>query len=81
MNPVKQPELSIYSSVDLDKPLSDFRPSTYGGKFGTVKAICKQFGIKIVDHGSYRQFTAPKLRIQMLIERLHFSKKPYSKKV
>lgn len=81
MNPIIKPDPSIYSSVNLDKPLADFRPVTYGQKFGTPRHICKQFGIKIIDHGNYTQFTAPKPRLQMLIERLHFSKSNYSKKI
>ena len=75
----KQPLLSIYSRVNLDLPLFDHRPSTYGIKFGSVKDICGQYGIKIIPQQGYTQFTAPKGRLQMLVEKLHFSQMRYSK--
>lgn len=81
MNEPKQQDKSIYSTVPLTKSLIDVRVGRYGIKFGTVEKICRQYGIKCIKHPEYTEFTAPKLRLQMLIEKLHFSKTPYSKKV
>lgn len=80
MNEQKQPEKSVYSTVPLTRVLMDARVGMYGIKFGTVEKICKQYGVKCIKHPTYMEFTAPKLRLQMFIEKLHFSKTPYSKK-
>jgi len=79
MNEIKQPEISIYSNVDLEKTLLDVRPGRYGQKFGRVKDVCRQYGIKCKQTQNGTEFTAPKLRLQMFIEKLHFSKTYYSK--
>lgn len=73
----KQEELTVYSKVALNKLLKDVRVNTYGFKFGTVESICKQFGIKYKVLSDCVEFKAPKLRLQMLIEKLHFSKTGY----
>lgn len=80
MNKLIQPELSIYSSVPLTKNLMDVRVGRYGIKFGTVENICRQYGIKIIKHPDFTEFAAPKLRMQLFMEKLHFSKTKYSKK-
>lgn len=77
---IKQLDMSIYSKVKLDIPLSDVRPTSYGLRFGSVRSICKQYGIKIVEHEGFTEFIAPKNRLQMLVEKLHFSMNKYSKK-
>jgi hypothetical protein len=79
MNNIQQPEISIYSNVDLDKMLLDVRQGRYGQKFGRVKDICRQYGIKYRQTPNGLEFTAPKLRLQMFIEKLHFSKTYYRK--
>lgn len=76
----QQPEKSIYSKVSLTKELMDIRVGKYGLKFGTVEKLCQQYGIKCVKHENHNEFKAPKLRLQLFIEKLHFSKTPYSKK-
>ena len=77
----KPTEISIYSRVDIDAILMDARAGKWGQKFGTVKDICRQYGIKCVSHGSYNEFIAPKTRIQLFMEKLHFSRTSYSKKI
>jgi len=68
----------IYASVNLDQMLIDVRSYTYGLKFGTVRDICNQFGIKITAmQKGVLEFSAPKLRMQMFIEKLHFSRTRY----
>ncbi len=65
----------------MDDLLIDVRIGKYGQKFGTVRDICKQYGIKCVDCGTYKEFSAPKTRIQLFMEKLHFSRTKYSKKL
>ena len=68
----------IYASIDLGKMLIDVRSYSYGLKFGTVRDICNQFGIKVtVMPNRVLEFSAPKLRMQMFIEKLHFSRTRY----
>ena len=77
----KPTEISIYSRVNIDTILMDARLGNWGMKFGTVGDICRQYGIKCVSHGSYNEFIAPKSRIQLFMEKLHFSRTSYSKKI
>ena len=76
-----QPELSIYSRVSLTTMLMDVRVGRWGQKFGNVAKICHQYGIKCVKHPNCIEFIAPKLRLQLFMEKLHFSKTGYSKKL
>jgi hypothetical protein len=76
-----QPEASIYSNVKLTKNLIDVRIGRYGQTFGTVENLCKQYGIKCIQHPNGMEFTAPKTRLQLFMEALHFSKTKYSKKL
>ena len=73
-------EISIYADIRLNKVLKDHRQWTYGFVFGTVEAIARQCGVKINDLGTCKEFTAPKNRLQLFVEKLHFSKTSYSSK-
>lgn len=77
---IKQPLESLYSPVNENTTLKDVRMGHYGLIFGTVKDVCKQYGIIINKLERCNEFIAPKLRIQMLKEKLHFSRTPYSDK-
>jgi len=78
MNNITQPIKIVYSQVPLDKTLKDARVYTRFAKFGTVKSICQQYGVKYKELENCIEFSAPQLRLQMLIEKLHFSRTPYS---
>ena len=73
----KQPIISIYSHVSMNKELVDFRRNTFGFKFGKIADIVKQYGISVIIYEGSIKFSAPKSRLQYLIEKLHFSKTPY----
>lgn len=73
----KQPNITVYAKVNLNQTLFDFRVGAVGLKFGTVEKICEQYGITYKKLPTYMEFSAPKLRLQMFIERLHFSKTKY----
>ena len=81
MNELIKKDPSIYSSVSLNTQLMDIRMGRRGQVFGTVENICRQYGIKCIKHDNCYEFTAPKLRLQLFIEKLHFSKTYYSKKM
>ena len=80
MSDIKQPESSIFSKVSMDFCLMDVRRDHWGIRFGTVKDVCKQYGIKCVQHPKCMEFIAPKTRLLLFKEKLHFSKTPYSSK-
>jgi hypothetical protein len=53
--------------------LVDKRIRTHGMIFGTIEAVAKQYGIKVEKANGYLKCTAPKNRLQMFVEKLHFS--------
>jgi hypothetical protein len=59
----------------LDRMLIDGRR---GLKAGTVRQICDQFGAKIKVDGAVATISAPRNRLQMVVEQLHFCSVPYS---
>jgi len=76
MKEVEQ-NISVCAKVNLNQVLHDRRLGFVGIRFGTVEQICKQYGITYKQMPGHIEFSAPKLRLQMLIERLHFSKNKY----
>ena len=73
----KQPTLSIFSPLNKWDVLTDLRQGTWGDVFGTVEQVARQYGINIEEKDYGLVFTAPKSRLQMFVERLHFSGKPF----
>jgi hypothetical protein len=76
IKPNKPNVLSIFvPGVLPNKALNDFRTlQKYGDiHFGTISQVAKNLGIsmKIVDNGL--TFSAPRARLQMFVEKLHFS--------
>jgi hypothetical protein len=80
MNEIKQPEMAIYSTAPLSTMLIDTRMGLYGQQFGTIERVCHQYGIKCIQHPNYTEFIAPKSRLTLFMEKLHFSRTKYSKK-
>ena len=72
------PTFTIYAKFKLGKRLLDQRPSTFGFEFGTIENVCKQYGVKYELLPTCIAFTAPKTRLQLFVEKLHFSRIPYS---
>jgi hypothetical protein len=66
-------ELSLMSKVRLGTKLIDKRLKTGDIFFGTVEDVAKNLGIKVQVSGNYLIFTAPKNRLQLFSEKLHFS--------
>lgn len=68
----------LYSQIGLETDLIDVRTHSGGIFFGTVKDVCRQYGIKHKQLDKCIEFSAPRKRIQMLIEKLHFSRQAYA---
>ena len=73
----KQPSLSIWAQLGRGTVLTDLRTGTWGDTFGTVENVARQYGIKIEESDGGLVFSAPKTRLQMFVERLHFSGKAF----
>ena len=79
MQEIKQEDLILYSNVSLETMLWDVRNGSWGIKFGKVKDICSQYGITCEQLPNCMKFSAPKLRLEKFMEKLHFSKNRYWK--
>jgi len=80
MREIKQPLSFVYSNAPLNKKLMDLRPASFRQIFGTIENICRQYGIKHKNIGNCIEFSAPKSRLQLFIEKLHFSRTFYRHK-
>jgi hypothetical protein len=68
---------SIYSKVNPEKEIFDLRLRTRGFSFGKISTLSSQYGINIEQNGSIFKFSAPKSRLQMFAEKLHFAQIPF----
>ena len=62
---------------DLSGVLRDRRPRNFGCFFGKVETILNQYGIKKKKVKGGHIFYAPKVRMQMFVEKLHFAVVPF----
>lgn len=69
----QQEELHLRVNIDLNTPLIDKRIRTSGIMFGTVRDIAKNLGVRISLGEGFLVFSAPKNRLQLFCEKLHFS--------
>tara|TARA_R110000824_G_scaffold12226_7_gene53568 strand:- start:5877 stop:6131 length:255 start_codon:yes stop_codon:yes gene_type:complete len=70
----QKPEIiKIAAKVRPFDRLSDMRTRTQGQNFGVASQVAKQYGIKSFEREGYMEFVAPKPRMQMFVEKLHFS--------
>lgn len=77
MKELKQADISIYINDRFDTVLKDTRIGHYGIVFGTIGSVCRQYGIKVAEVNGRIQLSAPKMRLMMLIEKLHFGRVRY----
>ena len=78
MESPKPKEISIFSPISINTGLMDTRSGFYGLKFGKIKDICRQYGLKYKIHKTCIEIYGPQSRMRFIIEKLHFSRKPYS---
>lgn len=69
--------ITIFSQVSSDKRLVDLRLHRNFPLFGNILSVAKQYGIKYREVSGGIEFTAPKSRMQMFAEKLHFSQISY----
>ena len=67
-------ELSIGTFHHPQSVLKDQRGASHGIIFGTIEGIAKQYGVKMSMKGQAYVYTAPKNRLQLFVEKLHFAR-------
>ena len=70
--------IKVYSRVSLNKTLMDTRYTSNCYVFGKVGQVARQYGIKVKNVGVCNEFEAPKFRMQLFVEKLHFGGIPFS---
>ena len=76
IEPSKPTDITIFvPRVTASTELKDFRAlQKYGNmSFGTISQVAKNLGVKMKVVGNGLTFSAPKTRLQMFVEKLHFS--------
>lgn len=73
MKDVKPEIITVYSRISFNSMLRDARYFSYMHVFGRVKDVANQYGIKATQRDGYIEFSAPKLRMQLFVEKLHFA--------
>ena len=70
---IKQENPKIFSPINPNIVLIDARAGFRGLVMGKVEEVAKQYGVtmQVKDNGCI--FSAPKSRLQMFVEKLHFS--------
>ena len=66
------PVMSIKAQVSLDEEIRDKRQITFGMSFGTIFNLIQQYSIYVEQDGENLIFTAPRSRLRMFAEKLHF---------
>lgn len=65
--------ISLLIKANKNKLLTDRRLGRRGLVLGTVEGLAKQYGVTITDSNGYTILSAPKKRMQIIAEKLHFS--------
>jgi hypothetical protein len=75
MNTIKpSPEqISVIIERSKDFSLIDKRLRTSGINFGTIQEVAKNLGVTLKDTDKGLVASAPKMRMQIFVEKLHFS--------
>jgi len=74
----KSEELSVIVKAGRSYKLIDKRIRTNGIYFGTVEDVAKNLGVSLKDTEKGLEASAPKMRLQIFVEKLHFSGVRYS---
>lgn len=65
--------VSIAIKIDKERLLMDRRVGRRGLILGTVGTLANQYGVTMAESNGYTILTAPKKRLQIIVEKLHFS--------
>ena len=75
---VPKPDMiRVFAQIAPNQLLRDVRLTRRFSVFGTVMTVARQYGIKFRPVDGGLEFIAPKSRMQMFVEKLHFSGIPY----
>lgn len=77
---IQEPEVSVFVKASLNKTMMDLRLGMRGIKFGVLGDVARQYGIHYRQLPTCIEFRAPKPRIRIFVEKLHFSRTPYGYK-
>jgi hypothetical protein len=69
--------VKIISEVSDQTELIDKRLYHNFAKFGNVIDVARQYGVKFKKVKEGMEFSAPRSRLQMFVEKLHFSQTPF----
>ena len=67
----------MFSRIPENHILVDVRWGHAGLVYGMVKDVARNLGVDIIKKDGYLEFQAPANRMQLFIERLHFSRVRY----
>jgi hypothetical protein len=61
----------------VDVMMIDRRPRKNNQRFGTIRECLSQYGLSMKTKGGRAYLTAPRTRVQLFLEKLHYSGIPY----
>ena len=70
--------ITVLCNYSVDRNLIDRRMNRYGSSLGSISTLSKQYGVEITKRGEYVFYSAPKRRMQMFIQNLHFANVSYT---
>ena len=73
----KEPINAVSVKLNLNDMLYDKRLGMSGLKFGKLKDVANQYGIKHAKNNDFLIFFGPKPRMRIFVEKLHFSRTNY----
>lgn len=71
-------KVTIVCNHPLNDDLKDRRGATFGSSLGSLDTLSKQYGIEVEERNNFRFFSAPKRRMQIFIQHLHFGNVAYT---
>jgi len=77
MKKAKPEEMKIFVQSSPHRALKDYRVRRNFSPFGNIMDVARQYGIKVKVFPNGLECSAPKIRLQMFAEKLHFSHVPY----
>ena len=73
----RQDMITIFAQIRPEQVLRDYRRNKFFSIFGNVTKVAEQYGVKHIVTDEGMEFSAPKSRMQMFAEKLHFANIPY----
>lgn len=77
MNNQRPDIVKVFVQAHPRQVLKDFRRSKYFSIFGNILSVARQYGIEVLSTDGGIVCQAPKSRMQIFVEKLHFAKVKY----